>query len=140
MSYFFVEKTQIPNNISDVRLGQKILVVEPEADFLGLICHVLARENFHVKPVAVVTDISTAAKEHLPEIAIISTTFLKHPEFKIFRQNPEFARIKLVSIGNLSEHEDLKGVMNSGFSGHLDRKLSRPQDLVKLINCLLTLN
>lgn len=140
MSYIFIEKTQIPKIIPQKQLGRRVLVVEPEADFLNLICHVLGRENFEVKPLLYFEKISTAMTEHQPEIVVISTSFLTHPEFGEFKKNSEFSQVKLISLGNLSEHENLRGVMNTGFSGHLDRKFSRPQDLVNLINCLLILN
>ena len=137
MSYLFVEKTKVFTVPKQPEVGPRILVIEPETDFLNLIHHVLVRENFDVKSLLILENFSEIVRQHNPEVVVISTKLLKHTEFRLFRQSPEFASIKLISIGDSSEHEELRNVLNTGFSGHLDRKFSQPKDLINLINCLL---
>lgn len=140
MSYLFIEKTQISNKVKQKISAPRVLVAEPETDFLNLISYVLSKENFEVRSSSVFEEIFEVFKEHQPKVVILGTKFLMHPEFAKLRMDPGFSNIILISIGDSIENEELKRAMNNGFSGHLDRKFSRPQDLVQLINCLLTIN
>ena len=68
-----------------------------------------------------------------PDIAVMNTHFLAHPSFSVFRSEVLPQRTKIISIGSGADANFISSLMSLGVSGHLERRLSRPKDLVEIV-------
>lgn len=45
--------------------------------------------------------------------------------------------LKIVTVGRISALDELKTIMETGVNSHIDRRLSRPQDVVEVVKIIL---
>ena len=140
MSYLFRQKLVFdPVAFSGQSLPVSLVyVVEPEEALLDLYCKYLLKEKFAVKGFRGL-DMLVVPKhpEPEPDVAVVNSHLLRHPEFTRVREKVFPEKIKIISIGSAPGQDFVQSLMSMGVSSHLERRLSRPGDLVEIVRALL---
>ena len=131
MAYLFKQKLILPPAIP----ASLVFVVEPEEYLLDLYCKYLLAEAFSVKGFKAL-EFLAAHDAPAPDVVIINTRFLQQPDFPKFRASLFPAPIKIISIGMVEDQDFVRNLMALGISGHLERRLSRPQGLVEIVKAV----
>jgi hypothetical protein len=115
-----------------------VFVFEPEEYLLDLYCKYLLQEKYAVKgfrDLDMAVSLKGEAAE--PDVAVINTGFLQQPNFRVFRSRTLPDRTKIISIGSGVDAKFVGNLMSLGVSSHLERRLSRPGDLVEIVRALI---
>ncbi len=140
MAYLFKQKLTL-GELVDISLPiHRILLHEPEEYLAGLYRHHLTKHNFQVEHCPSVNLLNAHILNFKPTLLVFSVdesdnvktsaNWLLH----IKKQNPE---IFIITTGLNTNSEILKTLLNVGVSSHINRRLSRPQDLVILAQTIL---
>lgn len=136
MKYIVTEKFSMLNQPkADAGL---VFVFEPEEYLLDLYCKYLLQEKYAVKgfrDLDMVVNPKAGIEE--PDVAVINTQFLQQPNFRAFRSQTLPDRTKIISIGSGVDAGFVSNLMSLGVSSHLERRLSRPGDLVEIVRALI---
>lgn len=115
-----------------------VFVFEPEEYLLDLYCKYLLQEKYAVKGFrGLDMGVKPKGETMEPDVAIINTQFLQQPNFGIFRSQALPDRTKIISIGSGIDAKFVGSLMSLGVSSHLERRLSRPGDLVEIVRALI---
>ena len=135
MAYLFKQKLNIADLVSAGQIRKKVLIYEPEEYLSALYAHYLQKHNFDVKHCPDLANLREAIVNFEPHIFVFCSDA---PIFKLLPQlNSCLPGMHLVSTGLNCSHERLNELMSAGVLNHLNRRLSRPQDLVVIINSIL---
>lgn len=140
MNYLFKEKlvfdpVAFSGQVVPVSL---VYVVEPEESLLDLYCKYLLKEKFAVKGFRNLDMLVVPKRsEPEPDVAVVSSQLLRQPQFANVRRNIFPEKIKIISIGSAPGQDFVSSLMSMGVSSHLERRLSRPGDLVEIVRALL---
>jgi len=140
MSYIFRTKVNLRDLVDLPVKTKRILVAEEEEYLLALYAYHLICEDFHVKPCRSVDALHGHAEVFKPHLLILNDAFLgsKISIINLVKKlrvtNPE---LYVVTIGHGTQGNDLSQLMAAGINGHIDRKLSKPQDVAALAKTLL---
>ena len=141
MAYLFRQKLNISELVDLAQAPKRILIHEPEEYLSALYAHYLRAHNFDVKHCPNWDKISAMVKSFRPQVFIFSADALvPHTNVKIWGLLSglvsDFPNLKLISTG-LGNSSPLKELMAAGVLGHINRKLSRPQDLAIIVKSIL---
>lgn len=131
MAYLFKQKIIL----SPAAPASLVFVVEPEEYLLDLYCRYLLTGEFLVKGFKAL-DALDANHVPAPDVVVINTRFLQQPDFPKFRASLFPAPVKIISVGMVQDQDFVHNLMSLGVSGHLERRLSRPQDLVEIVKAI----
>ncbi len=133
MAYLFKQKL-VFKPVPPARL---VFVVEPEEYLLELYCKHLLAEQYEVRGFrdldALVLPPGRGAG---PDVAVISTQQLRRPDFQDIKTEKLPASVKIISVGSSTDADFIRNLMSMGVSSHLERRLTRPRDLVEIVGAL----
>jgi hypothetical protein len=140
MSYIFKQKFQL-SDLAGLRQERKrIVIFEPEEYLAALYGHYLYAHNFDIKHCWNINKLREAIINFQPELLIFcadtSQPLLKTsliPGGLI----SEFPNLKVVSTGYNLNSQGIGELMAVGVISHINRRLSRPQDIVEIVKTLL---
>ncbi len=136
MAYIFKQKFDISELISNPGFSGVILVAEPSSSLLGIYERHFAEKKMQIHACSNLDAIHPAIKEKQPFLAVLSLDFFsKQPEEAedfLLNLRTNFPRLKIMTLGFDASHTTLKKIMSVGVCGHLDKRLSRPEDVVVL--------
>ena len=140
MPYIFKQKLHIQDLAGADKALRRVLIFEPE-EYMGALYHShLRMHNFEVRHCAELNMVVSVAEDFLPNLLVFN---IDHPQstnskgrwLVNFRQR--FPHVCLITTGFNIDVELLKQLMPSGPVSHLNRRLTRPQDLAVLAKTLL---
>ncbi len=134
--YIFKQKLQIRDLAGIQSLRKKILIYEPEPYLSALYAHYLRVHNFDVKHCPSLDVLRDEAEIILPDVLVFSAEHDKAIAW-LLNFTKSFPNILVVTTGFKADSEVLKQFMSAGVSGHINRRLTRPQDLGVIIKSLL---
>ena len=140
MAYLFKQKLNLSDLAGLARDRKRILIYEPE-EYLGtLYSHYLRTHNFDIK--------------HCPDLKRLREYIITfEPDLLIFslglgdgfpkdfltpnRLIKEFPNLKIISTGYNLSSQKIGELMATGVVSHINRRLSRPQDLALIVKTIL---
>lgn len=138
MRYLFKQKLNLSDLVNFKGVQKKVLIYEPQEYLAALYSHYLRLHNFDIKHCPEFGKLKTMITDFCPELLIFNveaeTKSKENPSFNFKRH---FPGLLVVTIGYNLGSESLKSLMNAGVSSHINRKLSRPQDVAVVVNTLL---
>ena len=141
MAYLIKEKFNLldlapPRNQS----SKLVLIVEPEEYLLSLYAHYLTNHSFKVVSCLQPSVLHKSISNHKPDLLIVNTGIFS--QFGMLVEalkglRDEFRSLPMVTIGYNLNGQELGKLMAAGISSHIDRKLTRPMDLVHVVKVIL---
>ena len=140
MSYLFKQKVNLLDFVNVQVDFKRISILVEDQDLLQLYARLLAEENFVIYPCYKLSEIHEHLKNKNPHLLLINLldlgpTVLMQAQLKLLRTN--FPDIKLVSLGLNTHYDTVKLIMDLGIISHIERNLSRPEDVGKIIKAIL---
>lgn len=138
MAYLYKQKLSF-EDLRRWQAGQwRVVVFEPEKYLLGIYNHHLLQNGFEVESILELDDIMILVSQFSPHLLIfnadsISKNHLAH----LLRIKREFPQLYILTTAYDLSNEDVKGLMTEGVSAHINRRLSRPQDVAHIAVSLL---
>ena len=138
MAYVIKQKFQISELVNLPVVSKRIFVVEPDEYLLALYFYHLSRHGFEVKTSQAVDRLREELKGFSPQLILINLEIfdvLARAKTEDFLFHSPATRIITVGLGN--SDEQIKSLLGRGVSAHIDRKFTRPQDVVTLAKTLI---
>jgi DNA-binding NtrC family response regulator len=141
MSYLFKQKLDLGDLISlNYSPPKVVLVAEPEEYLLNIYCNCLRSYNLQVEECRRIEDIFKSIKQYSPHLLLLSLAF--PPNFyRLFfilenlRKN--HPNLRILTIGDKVNTEVIKRLMSVGVSSHIEKQLTRPQDIILIARSIL---
>ncbi len=140
MPYLFKQQFEISDLVFPAPQKMSVVIMEPEFYLAQLSARYLKNGGFAIHHCAHV--------EILPDFLhhVEPTALLINPESyqqlnkainALANINKNFPKLITVTIAHNLEAETLRELMSAGISGHINRHLSRPQDVAEVIKALI---
>lgn len=140
MDYIFKQKLQLADLAGLQSRPKRILIYEPESDLAALYAYYLREHNFEIKHCFNTDAIRQHVVSFQPHLLIFSAD---GPELSL-KIKPiaatlikEFPGLNLVSTGYSVSGRRIGELMSIGVISHINRRLSRPQDVVDVVKMVL---
>ncbi len=139
MAYLFKQKLNLLELANAAHRPKRVLIQEPEEYLAALYQHYLLEHNFDVKHCPDLHNISKFIIEGFyPDVLV----FCADANFEGVRQflsqfSYRFPGVLLIATGISSDSELVRELMSAGVTGHINRKLTRPQDLAIVIKSMI---
>ena len=139
MNYIYKQKFQLTDLVPLPELNKKVLIYEPSYELGQVYSQHLSRRNYLVTHC---TNLELI-KQHLvywqPHLVLFSIDGLAinldlFAKLSGLRQDQG---LQVITLGYEVSDEILKKLMSMGVASHVNRKLSRPRDLVEIIDNVL---
>ncbi len=138
MTYLFKQKLNLRELVGVEELRYKVLIYEPESYLSALYAHYLSVHNLDIKHCPNLLNIKEAIAVFAPDLLVFSYDDDIPKQAKVLNHLLAcFPNLKVVSIGSDIHNDCLKELMSLGIVSHINRKLTRPQDVVEVIKTLL---
>jgi hypothetical protein len=141
MAYMFKQKLRIEDLVNIERQPKRIVLYEPEQYLAALYKHYLTAHNFDVKHCPELSLIKQLMSSFAPQVLVYNIEdSLKNAEpqlNRLIKLKKDFPETFVVTLGFNTSSEMLKLLLQAGVTSHINRKLSRPNDLVYIINALV---
>lgn len=143
MAYIFREKFKISDLAPQAALVKKIMLLDEDEDLLNFYGSLLAQKNFEIVACPSLPEVDGLVRRHRPKALICN--------LDIFSSPTEFVRLldslrkfypELLCITHTIKfgQNDLRQLMSAGVSGHIERRFSRPSDMVMVVRAALNYN
>ena len=123
---------------------QKLVgLFETDYYLAGLYKQYLESNNFLVKFCLQAGDLYEFVFKFSPHVIVMNSDMFGKPKElvqSIKKIIADYPKLHIVTVGYNTMQDQLKDLMSAGIAGHMNRKLSRPQDLVVVIKSLLHVN
>ena len=139
MSYITKQKFSL-NDLLPPRDHKIVGIVEAEEYLAKLYQQYLSRHAYGVHICSAVHLVGEFVYTTSPDLLVINPDIFQKLDtlVGVIEDLIEaYPKLLIVTIGYNSEHEQLRQLMSAGIVSHLNRKLSRPQDLVIIVKSLL---
>ncbi len=139
MAYLFKQKLLI-GDLVDLELRPKrVLIHEPEEYLSALYGSYLRAHNFEVAHCPNLNLLIQTSADFLPDVLIFN---LEAGQAKVLvawlsKFSRSFPNISVITTGFNTDAEVLKNLMPTGLISHINRRLSKPQDIVEVVKALL---
>ncbi len=140
MPYIFKQKLDISHLVNLQQPAHRILVAEPEQYLLALYASYLRAHNYEVAQCQELEFLEGSLKNFAPHLLIINAHFFAdfHRLAGLLKNlKSEFAHFPIISLGDNLSGEMVKQLMELGVVSHIDRRFSRPGDIVSIAKNLL---
>lgn len=140
MAYIFRRKFDIRELAAPVQQAKRVLIAEPEEYLRALYAHHLSDEDFFVKPCADAEALAGHIVAFIPDVLVINACLhgTAASTARYLRQLcSRHPSLLVVTLGFGDSPEEVKHLMATGVSAHLDRKFSKPRDIVEIIRTLV---
>lgn len=140
MSYIFKQKFHISELVPQERAVKKILIAESDSFLGALFAYHLSSEDYHVKSCNQLDAVHRHLASFAPHLLIINPGLVggAAKASHAFRQAKQaYPHLLIVTVSFDSGSEEVKHLMAAGVNAHVDRRFTKPQDVVRIINTLL---
>jgi len=140
MAYFFKQKLNLADLAGLSAAPKRILIYEPEDYLAALYAYYLRLHNFDIKHcpnLSQVGQMTTAFRPHLLIFAADGLWNGVKTSGLILSLSRKFPDLHFLTTGYNLSHQGIKEFMSAGVESHLNRRLSRPQDIVEIVSTLL---
>lgn len=136
MAYMFKQKLSLEELVNLPKAGRRVLVYEPNEYLGALYRHYLRAHNFDVRHCPDLALLKQALAVFGPNLLVFSADDLR-PERAIKDFSAEFPGLKIITTAYNLNHEAVGELLAAGVLSHINRRFSRPQDLVVLAGSLI---
>jgi DNA-binding NtrC family response regulator len=140
MAYIFRQKLNLSDLAGLSVLSKRILIYEPEDYLAALYAHYLRQHNFDIKHCPDLRQVSEMIVSFQPHLLIFCADG-REAAFKapglILALSRRFPDLGMITTARDLNHQGIKDLMDAGVLGHLNRRLSRPQDIPILVKTIL---
>ena len=140
MPYIFKQKLNLSDLAGFATLPKRILIYEPEDYLAALYAHYLRQHNFDIKHCPNLSQVSEMIASFQPHLLIFCADG-REAAFKasglISTLSRRFPDLGLITTARDLSRQGIKDLMDAGVLGHLNRGLSRPQDIPVLVKTIL---
>lgn len=133
MSYIIRQKFNIAELVEIAASRPMVLICEPDDCLAALYGHYLSAHNFDVKHCPHLGELRSAWQSTNPRLLLVNAEAAGSTNF-----SKEFPGLSVVTVGYNLTANRVKALLNAGVSGHIDRRLSRPEDVAVIIKTLLS--
>ncbi len=140
MTYIFKQKLNLSDLVNLKNQPKRILIHEPHGDLAALYAYYLKDYNFEIKHCGNLDAIQQCSKNFSPHLLIFNVDEPQaFPKIILIAKilTKELPDLNLISTGYNLNGQELSKLMALGVNSHLNRKLSRPQDLAVLVTTIL---
>ena len=141
MDYIFAQKLNMKNVRSDFEYPPKLVAIfEPEEYLRALYEKKFRAHNFLVQQISGTKQLLGLLDLLTPDLLIINSQFSADHRLVISflkQLHVKFPSLPKVSLGKDLPAEHLKQLMSYGVVSHVERRLSRPNDLVAIAKTIL---
>jgi hypothetical protein len=140
MTYIFKQKINLQDLAALSREAKRVLIFEPEDNLAALYAYYLSIHNFDIKHCLHLAALSRFISDFRPHLLIFNA---EAPQvlFEIRRISAslpmDIERPSLISTGYNLSGQKIGELMSAGVASHINRRLSRPQDLAILVETVL---
>lgn len=140
MSYLIKQKFSIAELVDLDQPRKRILIGEPQGD-LGALYRGYLNEHFDTQHCTDLALLKQELRRFSPQLLIVNSgSLLGLAGLKAASLKTEFPSLLIVTIGQNLDSESLKELMATGVCSHINRSLTRPQDVVEVVKALLINN
>lgn len=143
MAYLFKKKFDIRELVNLDERPRRVFVVEPDHDLLLIYGGYLQDHGFEVELGKNEDFLIQRLKSQKPHLLLINAELLyqsQHLKRVLGVLAQEMSMFLVVSVGYDLSYEQVKEIMSIGAVSHVDRRFSRPHDVIMLIKSLLKHN
>ena len=140
MVYLFKQKFNFAELAGLAVLPKRILIYEPEDYLAALYAHYLRLHNFDIKDCPNLGEINEIIMSFKPHLLIFCADGVRESsQFPgmILSLSRRFPDLHFLATGYNLSHQGIKELMSAGVESHLNRRLSRPQDITVLVKTIL---
>jgi hypothetical protein len=140
MAYIFKQKINLADLVGLTRESKRVLIYEPQNDLAALYAHYLKVHNFDIKHCLHLPAIRQLMLEFKPHLLIFNAEqphVLSEIKRTTQRLGSDYIVPSLISTGYNLSGQEIGELMSYGVSSHINRKLSRPEDLAILVEAIL---
>ena len=138
MPYIFKQKLQIQELVDLQQPIKRILIHEPEEYLAALYQHYLQVHNFDIKHCPVLESLEVSAKNFAPDVLIFNIGENHNSKAEwLLKFKKDFPEAGVITTGFNTNSEILKLLLSAGISSHINRKLTRPQDIAVVVKSML---
>ena len=136
MAYIFRQKLNLNELAVLESPSKKILLAEPEEYLLQLYSRYLDLHNFEVHHCQDPLLLQNALPKYNPHLLILNID-ASSARATLRSVRSSWPHLPIVTIGYNVEPATLRNLMTMGISSHIDRRMTRPQDLVIIAQTIL---
>lgn len=140
MSYIFKQKFSLQDLAPVEKQAYRVLIHEPEEYLSAIYGNYMRTHAFEVRHCPNLLEVKNFVRNFSPALLVFnvgSTESLLGKLAWLASFKKEFPQIWVVTTGFGLETEMLKKLMDLGVASHLNRQLSRPQDLAIIVKSIL---
>jgi len=140
MQYLYKEKLNLLELFQIPAESKTVLLAEPEEYLLALYSGYLTNNNFSVKPCSQIRQLDGIIKKHSPDLLLFSVHFYEDISQGLDFLNSlsrDYPTLPVVTLGHNVGNDILKDLMSTGIVSHIERKLTRPKDIVVVAKTIL---
>ncbi len=137
MTYIFKEKFKIADLAHTPTQSHRVVVCEPEEYLAALYGHYLSAHNFDIKHCPQIGKLREVLNSFRPRLLILNIEEKNADGGLVQNLRRQFPNIRLITMGYNTGGEIIKELMNAGICGHIDRRLSRPKDLIYIVKAVI---
>ncbi len=140
MTYLFKQKLRLADMAGTAPRPNKVLIYEPEEYLSALYGHYLTMDSFDVRRAFDLGDVAQLTQIYFPDIVVFSLeggSGMPAGIAWILNFKQTFPNSFVVTTAFNTGAEELKIIMSAGVSGHINRQLTRPQDLATVLKNIL---
>ncbi len=142
MAYLYRQKINLLE-LAPAKLQPKtVLLAEPEEYLLALYSGYLHNSNFKVHHCDQVELLEDMIIRHSPHILILSVHFFEQPAENLHllrRLKHNYPSLPIVTVGYKLNSDHLRQFMSAGIDSYIERMLTRPKDIIMVINTIFNL-
>lgn len=137
MSYLFKEKFNIADLVDYQTQVRRVVICEPEEYLAALYGHYLTQHNFDIKHCPRVEGLKEVLGSFSPRLLVLNIEANNLERNLVLNLMRQFPNVGVITTGYNTGGEVVKELMNAGICGHIDRRLSRPKDLIYIVKAVL---
>ncbi len=140
MAYIFKQKFDVRELTGRQPLRKKIMIVEPEIYACALYAYHLSAANYFVKSCDRLDNLDAELVEFVPHLLLVDPFAAEHrasaPHF-LTRIRESYPQLLIITIGLGADLAAVRNLTVAGINAHVDRKLTKPQDITAIVKMLL---
>ena len=140
MPYLFKQKLNIGDLIALNTEAKRVLIFEPEEYLSGIYAYHLSNQDFEVVERRDLYETASALSLYKPHLLVFNAEFLggtKKNKTWLLSVKKDYPQLHVVTTGYNLSSEGVGELMAAGISSHLNRRLTRPQDLAVIVKSIL---
>jgi DNA-binding NtrC family response regulator len=140
MPYIFRQKLNLTELTGEEFSPKRVLIFEPEEYLAGIYSDYLTAQNFQVQQRQDLYELHEVLIKFVPHVLIFNAEFLpNHSKNQawLLSVKKAYPQLHLVTTGYNLNSESVGQLMTAGVSSHINRRLSRPQDLAIIVKSIL---